>query len=133
MCHRNPILLISSQEELNLQLYRHPHYGGRNHNGLHRSHPAGQQQRSTPTENLEIRNVHVALLQLPEDITQRFSKSIKLNRVIEYCRRVINCRHPKANRQTTTLSTQDLDQALICCVKMVQQISYAQEMKELME
>ena len=28
---------------------------------------------------------------------------------------------------------QDLDQALTCCVKMVQQISYAQELKDLME
>jgi hypothetical protein len=80
---------------------------------------------NTPTENLEIRNVHIALLQLPEDITQRFSKlNKKLVRVIAYCRRFINnCRHPKANRHPTTLSTQDLDQALTCCVKMVQQIS----------
>ena len=38
-----------------------------------------------------------------------------------------------ANRQTTILSTQDCDQALTCCVKMVQQVSYAQEVKELME
>jgi hypothetical protein len=85
----------------------------------------------TPTENLEIRNVHVALIQPPEDITQGFSK---LYRVIAYCRRFINnCRHPKAKRQTTTLSTQDLDGSLTCCVKMVKQISYAQEMKDLME
>ena len=40
---------------------------------------------------------------------------------------------PKANRQATTLSTQDLDQALTCCVKMVQQIPYAQEIKDLIE
>jgi len=38
-----------------------------------------------------------------------------------------------ANKQTTILSTQDRNQALTCCVKMVQQISYAQEVKELME
>ena len=36
-------------------------------------------------------------------------------------------------KQTTTLSTQDLDQALTYCVNMVQQISYTQEMKDLME
>jgi len=89
---------------------------------------------NTPTENLEISNVHVALQQPPEDITQRFSKLNKLIRVIAYCRRVINnCRHPKSNRQPTTLSTQDLDRALTCWVKMVQQISYAQEMQELTE
>jgi len=86
-----------------------------------------------PTENLEIRNVHVAF-HPPEDITQRFSKLNKLIRVIAYCRRFINnCRHSKANRQTAILTTQDLDQALTCCVKMVQQISYAQEIKDLME
>jgi hypothetical protein len=86
------------------------------------------------TENLEIRKVHVALLQPPEDITQRFSKLNRLIRVIAYCRRLINkCRHPKADRQTTTLSTRDLDQTRTCCVKMVQRIYYAQEMKDLME
>jgi hypothetical protein len=89
---------------------------------------------NAPTENLEIRKVHVALLQPPEDIKQRFSKLNRLIRVIAYCRRFINnCRHPKTNRQTTTLTTQDLDQARNCCVKMVQHISYAQEIEDLME
>jgi hypothetical protein len=81
-----------------------------------------------------IRNVHVALLQPPEDITQRFSKLNKLVRVIAYCRGFIhNCRHSKANKQAITLTTQELDQALTCCVKMVQQMSYAQEIKQMME
>ena len=80
-----------------------------------------------------MRTVHVAHRQPPEDITQRFSKLSKLIRVVAYCRRFINnCRHSKA-KKTTTLSTQDLDQALTCCVKMVQQISYTQETKDLME
>jgi len=64
-------------------------------------------------------------------------KFFYLNRliwVIAYCRGfIINCRSSKANRQSTTLSTQTLDQALSCCVKMVQQVSYAQEMKKLEE
>ena len=78
-----------------------------------------------------MRNVHVAFRQHPEGITQRFSRRSKLIRVVPYCRRFINnCRHSKA-KQTTTLSTQDLDQTLTCCVKMVQQISYTQEMKRL--
>jgi hypothetical protein len=82
------------------------------------------------TENLEISNVHIALLQPPEDIT-RFSKLNKLIRVIAHCRRFIhNCRHSKANKQTTTLNTQELDQALTCCVKMEQ---HAQEIRKLME
>ena len=77
----------------------------------------------------------------PQRLSQELSSwpttevnTTKLIRVIAHCRRFINnCRHPKANRHTTTLSTQDLDQVLTCCVKMVQQISYAQEMKEVME
>jgi len=78
---------------------------------------------NTPTEHLEMRNVHVALRQPPEDITQRFSKLSKLIRVVDESSAVCNnCRHSKA-KQTTTLSTQDLDQALTCCVRMVQQIS----------
>jgi len=75
---------------------------------------------NTPTEILEVRKVHVACLQNPEDITHRFSKLHRLIRVIAYCRRFINnCRLSKTDRQTTTLSTQDLDQAQTCCVKMV--------------
>jgi len=89
---------------------------------------------NTPTDNLEIRNMHIACLQTPEDITQRFSKFNRLIRVIGYCKRFIsNCRNPKANRKSTILSTQYLDQSLTCCVKMVQQISYAQEIRNLME
>jgi hypothetical protein len=81
-----------------------------------------------------MRNVHIACLQPPEHITQKFSKLNRLIRVIGYCKRFIsNCRNPKANRKSTILSTQDLDQALTCCVKMVQQISYAQEMRNFMK
>jgi hypothetical protein len=54
---------------------------------------------NTPTENLEIRNAHVALLQAPEDIARRFTKLNELLRVIAYCRRFFINRHPKANRQ----------------------------------
>ena len=76
---------------------------------------------NTPTDNLEIKSLHLACLQTPEDITQRFSKLNSLIRVIAYCRRFIyNCRHLKANRQLTILSTQDLDQTLTCSLKMVQ-------------
>jgi len=90
-------------------------------------------EENTPRVYLEMRNVHVALRQSHKDITQRFSRLRKLIRVVAYCRRFINnCRHSKA-KQTATLSTQDLDQALICSVKMVQQISYTQEMTDLME
>jgi len=46
---------------------------------------------------------------------------------------ISNCRNPKANRQSNILSTQDFDQAVTCCVKIVQQISYAQEIRNLME
>ena len=88
---------------------------------------------NTPTDNLEIKHVHVAVLQ-SGDITQRFSKLNKLIRVVAYCKRFIsNCKNSKANRQFATLSTQELDQALTCCVKIVQQESYAQELKELGE
>jgi len=88
----------------------------------------------TPTKTLETGKVHVACLQTPEDIIQGFSKLYRLIRVIAYCRRFINnCRQQSANRQLTALTTQDLDQALICCVRIVQQISYEQEIKDLLE
>jgi len=102
--------------------------------GFYSSHPAGRKQRTTNTDKLEIRNVHVAVRQVPNDIISRFSKLNRLIRVIAHCRRFIsNCRNSKANRETTTLSTQELDEALTSCVKIAQKISYAQEIKELGE
>jgi hypothetical protein len=86
------------------------------------------------TENMEIRTVHVARLQPQKDITQQFSKLNRLIRVNSYFRKFIhNWRHSKANKEITNLTTQELDQPLTCCVKMVRQISYAQEIKQLME
>ena len=85
---------------------------------------------STITE--EIKKVHVTRLQLPDDVTQQFSNLKKLTRVIAYCQRFINnCRTTKANRQTSTLSTQELDQALNCCIKIAQRIEFELEFKEL--
>jgi len=87
-----------------------------------------------PTVNLETRNVHLALNDQHEDFTQRFSNLNRLLRVAAYCRQfVYNCRHQLANRQFTALTTQDLDQTLTSCVKLVQQISYGQEIKDLLE
>jgi hypothetical protein len=89
---------------------------------------------NSPMHNFELKKVHVARLHSPEDFTQRFYKLTRLTRVIAYCRRFIqNCRHPKVNRQINTLSPQELNYALTCCVKVVQQISYVQEFKELTE
>jgi len=89
---------------------------------------------NTQTDNLEIRNMHIACLQPPEDITRIFSKLKRFIRVIGYCKRFIrNCRNTKANRQSTILSTQGIGQTLVCCVKIVQQISYAHEIRNLME
>jgi len=86
-----------------------------------------------PTDNLGVRIVHVADLH-SEDITPKFSKMNRLISVVAYCKRFIsNCRNSKANRQSATLSTQVLDQALTCCVKIVQQEYFAQELKELGE
>jgi len=56
---------------------------------------------TTLTDNLKIRTVHLACLQPPEDITQRFSMLNRLIRIFAYCRRFIsNCRNFKADRQT---------------------------------
>ena len=132
MCQLSPILLISSQEELNPQLFQHPLWWKGPKWLIQEPSSWPTTEDNTPTEHLEMRNVHVALRQHPEDFTQS-SRLCKLIRIVAYCRRFINsCRYSKA-KQTTTLSTQDLDQALTCCVKMVQQISYTQEMKDLME
>ena len=46
---------------------------------------------------------------------------------------ISKCRHSKANRQSTILSKQDVDQALTCCVKMVKQIIYAPVIRNLIE
>lgn len=94
------------------------------------SWPASEFEASTDTS--EIRTVHVARMDTNEDLTQRFSKLNRLIRVIATCKRFIqNCRQPKANRQTTPFTTQDLTQALNSCVKMVQHTAYAQEFQDL--
>jgi hypothetical protein len=88
----------------------------------------------TPLEtNLETRNVHVALNQANEGFTQKFSKLNRIIRVTAFCKRFSNnCRQPTANRQTASLTTQDLHQALTCCVKVAQQTTYAQEVTDLL-
>ena len=89
---------------------------------------------NTPKCNLETWYVYLPCLQTAEFITQIFSKFNRLSRVIAYWRGiVITCRHSEANRLSTTLSTQDLDQSLTCCLKMVQQVPYALEIKDLGE
>ena len=89
---------------------------------------------NTPTKILELRNVHVALQQHPEDITQRFSKLSKLIRVIAYCRRVINnCRHSKCQEETNySIHTSNWPGSDLLYEDGTTN-SYAQEMKELME
>jgi hypothetical protein len=60
------------------------------------------------TDNLEIRRVHAALLQLVEVTIPRNSK-LNNSSVTAHCRFICNCRQFKANRQYTTLIIQDLD------------------------
>ena len=84
------------------------------------------------TEDLEIKKTLVAVTTSRENITERFSKLLRLTRVMAYCRRFIhNCRQAKPNRKTTPLTAQELDSALISCIKLVQQIAYAQEIEDL--
>jgi hypothetical protein len=76
------------------------------------------------TEELEIKKTFVAVITPKEGIIERFSKIFRLTRVIAYSRRFIyNSRQAKVNRETTSLTTQDLDNALTCCIKLVQQNS----------
>jgi hypothetical protein len=71
-------------------------------------------------------------MQSNKDFMQRFSKLNRFIRVVALCRRFIhNCRQPKADRQTTPFTTQELYLALICCVKLLQHISYAPEIENL--
>ena len=87
---------------------------------------------TTLETSLETKHVHIALEQSTEDFTQRFSTLNRLIRVIAVCKRFINnCRQP-TNRQTASLTTLELDQALICCIKTTQQTSYAREVRDLL-
>jgi len=83
---------------------------------------------NTSIPNLEIINVHIACLQISEDITEKFSNLNRIIRVIAYCKRFIsNCRQPKAKRQLTILSKQDFDYTQTCRVNIVKQFPYAQK------
>lgn len=84
------------------------------------------------TEDLEMKKTLVAITTTREDLTARFSKLLRLTRVIAYCRRFVqNCRKPQARRVTTALTAQELGGALTCCIKSVQQMSFAQEIQDL--
>jgi len=75
----------------------------------------------------EMKNVHIVTVHYQDNITQRLSKLTRLFQVMEYRKSFMNtCPHTKDSRHTTTLSTQETENALTCCMKMVQ-ISYAQE------
>ena len=62
-----------------------------------------------------------------DDITQRLSKLTRLIQVMESCKNFMNtCPQTKDSRHTTTLSMQEIENALTCCMKMVW-ISYVKE------
>jgi hypothetical protein len=72
-------------------------------------------------------NVHIVTTHYQDNIIQRLSKLTRLIQVMEYCKSFMNtCPQTKDSRYTTTLSTQEIENALTCCMKMVR-ISYAQE------
>ena len=74
--------------------------------------------------------MHIACIETPVDITQKFLKLKRFIRVIEYFKRfIIICRINKTTRYSNILSTQIIFQALICCLK----ICYAQIKKISME
>ena len=69
------------------------------------------------------------MYRMQENLTLRFCTLFKMIRVIAYCRTFIsNCRLQKMQRMFNML---ELHSSLTCSVKMVQGMSYAQELQEL--
>ena len=109
-----PVDLISKGNEPSTL----PHHGGRDPTGHHRNfklaYHRGHYYRQPGNQKymLHFYNLEVTIQGLS-----------KLELLISHCNcsRFSSSAHIKANRQTNTLSTQDLDQAQTCCVKMVQQ------------
>jgi len=88
---------------------------------------------NTNTFNFYVRNMHIACLQPPEDITQRFSKLNRHISVIAYYKIFVsNSTNPKAKRQSTILSKPIHNQALTCRPKVLEQIPYVEVMKNSM-
>ena len=86
-----------------------------------------------PTDNLEIKKANVAI-RVENDFIQKFSRLNRLLRVTAYCKRFFfNCRQQAANRKTAPLTPQELDQALMCCIRLVQQTAYVKEIEDLTE
>jgi hypothetical protein len=89
-------------------------------------------QLTTSTYKLELRKVHVALTDLTDDHIRKFSKLNRLLRVTAYCKRFMyNCKQQPHKRVTTSLSTQEIQQALMCCIKLVQHTTYFKELQML--
>jgi hypothetical protein len=129
MGYFNPIRLISCHEEVSLHHFQHEHQGGRDHRSSQVPSRWPTTEFNTTTDNLEIRHVQVAFLHKPEKFTQRFSKLKNSSDLLHAAEYSTTADIPRPSG-TQTLFTQDLDQTLTCCVKMVKQNSYAQEVKE---
>jgi hypothetical protein len=102
------------QDELSFQ-HEHPHHSGHDHTGQHRSHQSGLQRRLTFQQ---ILGPQKCTCRTSTTSRRHYMKTSKLTNSTEllYCRRLNNCRHFIATRQPATLTTQDIYQALTCCV-----------------
>lgn len=82
-------------------------------------------------EEKQIIACHV-LVNKQDDITTRFSRLRKLQRVVAYCFRFMNnCRKPLSERITGDLSLQELQLGLHQSIKMAQRFAYATEIHQL--
>lgn len=80
----------------------------------------------------EMRNVRRAMVsRIENDISmfERFSSFVRLRRVIAYCLRFYdNCKLPKANRVTGSLTVLELNSSLNILVKIAQSCDFADEL-----
>lgn len=91
---------------------------------------AGAATQDIPEEKCKT-SCHVAT-RLECDITTRFSRLTRLQRVIGYCNRfTTNCRRVREERIIGELSLQELQQALYQCIKLSQHSAYGKEIQQL--
>ena len=134
MCHVNPIILISFQKGFNQQHWQYPHYGGRDYIVFKRSHPAGLEQKSKQTHRKTPN--HECATCISTNLRRHFTKIFQVEQTHQSncILQVFHKQLQKSQGQKKINYPHDKNfvQALTCCVKIVQQFTYAQEKKNLM-
>lgn len=97
---------------------------------LHDEHISYTKLKNNETQIEKSAKVHVGLV--TESILDKYSSLTKLLRIVAFCRRWITKRSVQQTKETfQSLAKRELDDAMICCIKLCQRMEFANEISEI--